>query len=133
MLDLAPDDELGLIVETARKLAREELLPRLREAESARNVSPELRASWSELGFTGLDLPEACDGAGLGCVARVLVNEEFAAGDAGAALALDPFGPAMTALLDPGSCSSTGTEPVTLPSIWAASAPIGSIITMAST
>ena len=78
MLDLAPEDELALIVETARKLAEEELLPDLREAESARVVSPDLRASWAELGFTALDLPEACDGAGLGCVvwaSRMAITE----------------------------------------------------------
>lgn len=102
MIDLAPDDELALVVETARKLARDELTPRLRDAEAARGVAPELVAAWSELGFSGLDLPESAGGAGLGAVARVWVNEELAAGDAGAAIALDPFGPAMTALLEVG-------------------------------
>lgn len=102
MLDLSPDDELALVVETARKIAEDELIPNLRDAESARGVSPDLKLAWAELGFSALDLPEACDGAGLGAVARVLVNEELAAGDAGAAIALDPFGPAMTTLLEVG-------------------------------
>lgn len=102
MIDLSPDEELALVVETARKLAEDELLPRLREAEGARGVSESLAAAWTELGFSGLDLPEAAGGAGLGAVARVLVNEELAAGDAGAAIALDPFGPAMTSLLEVG-------------------------------
>ena len=100
--DLEPEDELALVVETARKLAAEELTPHLREAEKARAVGAQLRASWDELGFAALELPETLDGAGLGCVARVHVNEELAAGDAGAALALDPFGPALTALLETG-------------------------------
>ena len=102
MFSFVPDDELGLVIETARKLAETELVPRLREVESARNVPEELRAAWEEVGFAALDLPEVADGAGLGCLARVLVNEELAAGDAGAAIALDPFGPAMTTLLEVG-------------------------------
>jgi len=102
MFDLDRGDELALVVETARKLAESELGPHLREAERARGVSPELRAAWDEVGLASLELPEACGGAGLGCLARVLVNEELAAGDAGAALALDPYGPAMTTLLELG-------------------------------
>ena len=102
MFDLDAGDELDLVVETARKLAETELAPHLRESEAARDVTPELRAAWDEVGLAGLELPESCDGAGLGCLARVLVNEELAAGDAGAALALDPYGPALTALLEVG-------------------------------
>lgn len=114
MFDLDRSDELALVVETARKLAEAELAPRLREAERARGVSPELRAAWEEVGLAALELPEACDGAGLGCLARVLVNEELAAGDAGAALALDPFGPAVTALLEVGgeAAAAQGVEAV---------------------
>ncbi len=102
MIELAPDDELALVVETARKLAEDELQPRMRAAESARSVDPELAAAWAELGFSALDLPEEAGGAGLGAVARAMVNEELAAGDVGAAVALDPFGPAMTTLLEVG-------------------------------
>lgn len=102
MLDLAAGDDLDLVVETARRLAETELGPRLREAEAAREVGDELRSTWDEVGLAGLELPEACDGADLGCLARVLVNEELATGDVGAALALDPYGPALTTLLEIG-------------------------------
>ncbi len=102
MFDLDPGDELALIVDTARKLAETELTPRMRESEAARAVDAGLLAAWDEVGLAALELPERHDGAGLGCVARVLVNEELAAGDAGAALALDPFGPALTTLLEVG-------------------------------
>jgi alkylation response protein AidB-like acyl-CoA dehydrogenase len=108
MFDLAPGDDQDLVVEIARKLAETELVPQLREAEAARDVTPELRAAWDEVGLAGLELPEGIDGAGLGCVARVLVNEELAAGDAGAALALDPYGPALTALLEIGGEAAAG-------------------------
>jgi alkylation response protein AidB-like acyl-CoA dehydrogenase len=102
MFDLDAGDDLNLVVETARKLAESELTPHLREAEAAREVTAERRAAWDEAGLAALELPESSDGAALGCVARVLVNEELAAADAGAALALDPYGPAMTTLLEMG-------------------------------
>lgn len=102
MFTLEPSEDLALVADTARKLAESELIPQLREAESARSVSPVLKSTWQQVGLSALELPESSDGAGLGCVARVLVNEELAAADAGAAVALDPFGPAMTTLLEVG-------------------------------
>ncbi len=102
MIDLAPGDELELIAETARRLAESELAPMFRESEAARGVPGRLRTAWQEVGLAGLELPEAAGGAGLGCLARVLVNEELAAADVGAALDLDPYGPALTAALEVG-------------------------------
>ena len=96
MFDLDPGDELALLTETARKLAEEELRPRLREAETARGVAEPVRAAYAAVGLAGLELSAQRDGAGLGALARVVVNEELAAADAGAALALDPFGPALS-------------------------------------
>jgi alkylation response protein AidB-like acyl-CoA dehydrogenase len=100
--DLHAGDDLDLVVETARKWATTELAPRLRESEKARGLTPELSQAWQELGLTHLEVPESLDGAGLGCLARVLLNEELAAGDVGAALALDPFGAALSAALEVG-------------------------------
>jgi alkylation response protein AidB-like acyl-CoA dehydrogenase len=100
VFDLDPGDELALVAETARKLADEELRPRLREAESARAVAAPVRTAFEAIGLTGLELPAERGGAGLGAVARVLVNEELAAADAGAAIALDPFGPALYGALE---------------------------------
>ena len=102
MFDLDPGDELALLAETARKLAVEELRPRLREAEAARAVADPVRAAYAAVGLAGLELPAPHDGAGLGAVARVIVNEELAAADAGAALALDPYGPALYGVLEIG-------------------------------
>jgi alkylation response protein AidB-like acyl-CoA dehydrogenase len=102
VFDLDPGDELALLAETARKLAGETLRPRLREAEAARGVAGPVRAAYAEVGLAGLELPAAHDGAGLGALARVIVNEELAAADAGAALALDPFGPALYGVLEMG-------------------------------
>ena len=60
---------------------------------SARAVNARVHAAYAEIGLLGLELPAALGGAGLGALARVLVNEELAAADAGAAIALDRAGP----------------------------------------
>ena len=62
MFDLDLGDELALLAETARKLAAEELRPRLREAEAARAVGDPVRAAYAEVGFAGLELPAVHDG-----------------------------------------------------------------------
>jgi alkylation response protein AidB-like acyl-CoA dehydrogenase len=102
MFDFEFGEDLELITETAKSFATDALLPRLREHESARAVDATVRASYAEMGLAGLELPESLGGADLGALARVLVNEELAAGDAGAALALDPLGPALYPLLEIG-------------------------------
>lgn len=102
MFDLEPDDELALVLETARRLASEELGPPMRTHEAERRISPALAGSWEEVGLSTLDVPTELDGAGMGCLARVHVNEALAEGDVGAAIALDPFGPALIALLEVG-------------------------------
>jgi alkylation response protein AidB-like acyl-CoA dehydrogenase len=108
VFDLDPGDELALLAETARKLAEEELRPRLREAEAARAVAEPVRAAFEAVGLAGLELPAERDGAGLGALARVIVNEELGAADAGAALALDPFGPALYGVLEIGDDALLG-------------------------
>jgi len=102
MFDFDLGDDLELIVETARGFAAEELQPRLREHETGREVDAGVRKAYREIGLAGLELPERLGGAGLGALARALVNEELGAGDAGAALALDPLGPALYPLLELG-------------------------------
>jgi len=102
MFDLEAGADLEILVDTARSFARDELAPALRASEEARDVSAELRRSFAEIGLAQLELPESLGGAGLGALARVLVNEELAAGDAGVALALDPLGPALYPLVELG-------------------------------
>jgi len=101
-MNLAPDEDLELIVETARRFGEDALLPHIRSAESARDIDAATRASFAEIGLAELEWPEEVGGAGLGCVARVLVNEELGAADAGAALALDRFGPSLYPVLEMG-------------------------------
>ena len=95
MIDFGLDDELTLIRQTAREFAEAELRPRERASEGERGLPEEVRARFEATGLARVELPESLGGAGLGALARVLVLEELAAGDAGAALALDPLGPAL--------------------------------------
>jgi len=100
VFDFSPGDDLELIVATTRELAARELAPALRRNESARGVAAQARQAYAAVGLDRIELPDVVGGAGLGAVARVLVNEELAAADAGAALALDPLGPALYPLLE---------------------------------
>jgi alkylation response protein AidB-like acyl-CoA dehydrogenase len=102
MIDLSLDPELELLRETARQFGAERLRPRAREFEAARGVDDAARRAFAEIGLAAAAWPESLGGAGLGALARALVLEELAAADAGAALALDPLGPAFHALAELG-------------------------------
>lgn len=99
--DLAP--ELELLRETARAFGVERLRRRDREFEAARGPDPATRAAAEEIGLAAAGWPESLGGAGLGALARSVVLEELAAADPGAALALDPLGPALHAIAELGA------------------------------
>jgi alkylation response protein AidB-like acyl-CoA dehydrogenase len=102
VIDFDLDPELTLLRETAAGFARDQLRPRDREFEKARAVADPVRKLHREIGLATIGLPESLGGAGLGALAQVLVLEELGAADAGAALALDPLGPALHALAELG-------------------------------
>jgi alkylation response protein AidB-like acyl-CoA dehydrogenase len=102
MLDFELSADLSLLQETARAFAAEQLRPRERTAESARGVDAAVRRLYDEIGLARLELSESLGGAGLGALAGVLVREELAAADAGAALGLDPLGAALYGLRELG-------------------------------
>lgn len=102
MIDFALEPELELLRETARQFAREQLRPREREHEAARAVDAKVRQAFDAIGLAAVEWPESLGGAGLGALARSLVLEELGAGDAGAAIALDPLGAAFYALAAAG-------------------------------
>jgi alkylation response protein AidB-like acyl-CoA dehydrogenase len=110
MFDFALAPELELIARTTAEFAAAELTPRIREAEAARGVEPGVARRFAETGLAGLELPEALGGAGQGALARALVNEELGAGDPGAALALDPLGPALYAVREVGGEEAVRTH-----------------------
>lgn len=102
MIDFAVDEETALLRETAARFGREQLWPRLREHETARDVGPAARAAFGAIGLDRLEVPSSLGGSGLGSLARALVTEELAAGDAGAVLALDRLGPALYPIIECG-------------------------------
>ncbi len=102
MIDFDPGDDLTLLAEMTRQFAADHLLPSMRESEATRSVHAEARRAFTEIGLAGLEIGESLGGAGLGALARCLVNEELAAHDAAAALALDPLGAALYPVLEFG-------------------------------
>jgi alkylation response protein AidB-like acyl-CoA dehydrogenase len=110
MFDFALEDELELIARSSADFAAAELAPHLRDAEAARLVSPAVARRFAETGLAGLELAEALGGAGQGALARALVNEELGAADPGAALALDPLGPALYAVREVGGADAVRTH-----------------------
>jgi alkylation response protein AidB-like acyl-CoA dehydrogenase len=92
MISFAPEEHELQLADSARSFAADVLRPRLREHESARAVSDDARRAFHELGLVGMDLPEELGFGGIPLTARALVEEELAAGDLGAAVALDATG-----------------------------------------
>ena len=100
MIDFTLDPELEVLRETARSFAQQRLRTHDRDFESARGVDAATRSAFLEIGLAAVEWPESLGGAALGAFAASLVLEELAAADAGAALALDPLGPAFHALAE---------------------------------
>ena len=98
--DLGP--ELTLIRDSVRKFAAEQIRPRLRQLE-AHGPSESDRRAFFELGLTAPEAPEHLGGSGLGMVCAVIVHEELAFGDGGAALALHGPHAAVSAVLELGT------------------------------
>ncbi|MCA1399652.1 acyl-CoA dehydrogenase [Bradyrhizobium sp. BRP56] len=94
-MDFARGEGDEIIAETIGRFAADELRPRLREFEAARAVSESVQERFAALGFEALDVAEDAGGAGLGLLARARINRLLAEADAGAALALDRFAPAI--------------------------------------
>ena len=109
MIDFELDDEMKLVQQTAREFADDHLRPAMRDHERARAPSAAARAAFEEIGFATLEWPEELGGSGLGALARCLVATEVAAADAGAALALDPLGPALYPLRELGGAAALET------------------------
>jgi alkylation response protein AidB-like acyl-CoA dehydrogenase len=105
-LDFGVSDDDELITGSLTAFAAEQLRPNLRGFEAARAISPEVAATFAEMGFERLELPEDLGGAGLGMLTRVRANLTLAKADAGAALSLDRLGPALYALQELGGAAA---------------------------
>jgi len=89
VIDFSTAPELELLRDTAARFASDHLRGNAREHESVRGVTDAAARAWRDTGLKLLEFPGENGGAGLGALARVLVNEELGAADPGATLALD--------------------------------------------
>lgn len=75
------DEQQSLIRDTARQFARERLAPFAAEWDRESRFPAEALREMGELGFLGMTVPEAWDGAGADTVSYALALIEVAAGD----------------------------------------------------
>src|ERR1700733_8215879 len=110
-IDLTPDEDQKLIVETVEQFAEEILRPAAHDSDEATTYPPDLVAKAVELGITAVNVPEDFDGiaAQRSSVTNVLVAEALAYGDMSLALPiLAPAGVAA-ALTHWGSADQQAT------------------------
>lgn len=84
--------------ELTRKFAQKELWPIIEEDERAERFRPELIKKLGELGLTGIPVPEAYGGAGLGYLEYTSTIEELATCNAGYAISVAVTGLAQIIL-----------------------------------
>jgi cyclohexanecarboxyl-CoA dehydrogenase len=78
---VVPTDDQRALQETARRFARERLLPDYQRREKAGVLERELIREMGALGLLGTDLPEELGGLGVDAVTTGLIAEELAYGD----------------------------------------------------
>jgi cyclohexanecarboxyl-CoA dehydrogenase len=75
------NDDQQALQASARRFARERLLPHYQQREREGTLDRALVREMGELGFLGMDLPEALGGMGADAVTTGLIAEELAYGD----------------------------------------------------
>lgn len=101
MISFEPTEDQKLMVESVAQFAKTTLRPKIRDFEKERGLPEAVRRTAHELGLAVVALPESVGGAGLGMTTAVLLEEEVAWGDPGAAFAFGgpgAFGFAVTEL-----------------------------------
>ena len=97
MISFEPTEDQKLMVESVAQFAKTTLRPKIRDFERAGDLPEAVRKTAHELGLGVVAIPEALGGAGLGFTTAVLLEEEIAWGDPGAAFALG--GPSLAPVL----------------------------------
>ena len=75
------DDDLAALAGHARRFATERVAPGFQERDRTRVLDRALMREMGALGFIAPELPEACGGQGLGCLAAGVIHEEVARAD----------------------------------------------------
>jgi hypothetical protein len=95
----ALSEALDDLLAPAARFAANELVPGARAAEAAGAWPANHDEVARQLGLCDLDVPEALGGSGAGALAKVVLLEALASGDAGGLPALDQPGPTLGAVL----------------------------------
>lgn len=88
MISFEPTGDQKMVRDSVAQFAERTLRPRIREFEKARGLPDDVLEAAHAMGLPMAAFPEAVGGAGLGVVTQVLIEEELAYGDPGAAFAL---------------------------------------------
>ena len=88
MIAFEPTEDQKMVRDSVAQFAERTLRPRMRDFEKARTLPDEVQQAAHAMGLPLAAFPEAVGGAGLGFVTQVLIEEELAFGDPGAAFAL---------------------------------------------
>ncbi len=83
MFDFQPTDQQQLLIETARRFAKEEIAPKAAEADRTAEYPMEVMDKAHELGLVNVEIPESSGGFGLGCLDNCLILEELSYGCSG--------------------------------------------------
>jgi alkylation response protein AidB-like acyl-CoA dehydrogenase len=98
MPDFALPSEIEELREAAARFAERELAPRVREHEAAGRWPDDILSVLDGFSLRTLDLPHRLGGAPDGCLAKAVVLETIATGDAGGLPSADQPGPSAGAL-----------------------------------
>ena len=75
------DEDLQALGDQARRYAHDRIAPGFQERDRTRVLDRRLMREMGELGFIAPELPQACGGQGLGCLAAGVIHEEIARAD----------------------------------------------------
>jgi len=98
-MNFALNEDVEALRQAAQRFAERELAADVRAAESRGCWSNEVLRVVDGFGLAGLDLPTQLGGSELGSVAKIVLLETLAHGDAGGLMAADPLGLAAGALV----------------------------------
>ncbi len=105
MISFEPSEEQTIMCDAVAQFAKASLLDRVRQFETSGAVSEDVRKAAHEMCLGTIALPADCGGQELGLLTQVLLEEEIAKVDAGAAFGLPGPGPFGFAVSELGSAS----------------------------
>jgi len=103
MISFSPSEDQKLMLDSVAQLAKATLRPRIREFEAARGLPEDVRKAAHEMGLGLVAIPSEVGGAGLGLTTAVILEEEIAWGDPGAAYGFAGPGAFGRAVVELGS------------------------------